>query len=851
MITTYRKLTGKYLSSNKKRSILTIIGIVLSAALICTIGFFIVSMQNAEIESVKSKYGSWHVSYTAPDKELAAKVTGNPKVSRSGFYQQGENIKINEEVSVSSVTASDSALELLPYKIKTGRFPQNDHEAAVENWVLRYVKKDAKLGDRIKLNGREYTLAGILQDNVSSQVNKTGIFLSRDNNIDRHKSVLLAEISPKTNLKRAVSELDGLPKSKTVKAGGRTAASVVNNSPLIDIQGGGDGKSGLSGLYSTVAIVVGIVLVAAIAVIYNSFQISVVERMRQFGLLRAIGATPAQIRKIVLREASVLSLIGVPLGILCGIIAIFAINFIFRIIGKDMVSVAIKVSISPEVMLISAAVSIAAIYISALLPALFAGRISPLSAISGRTAIVKEKIKRRKNMIVNRLFKFEGNMAYKNIKRNRKRYRITVFSIAISVVLFVTFKSFMDMTLNLSGSVNESKNIHFSLQSNGKNSFIKDKIIEDIDGLNSVSKIYKMYNEYNFVQFIDGSREIEAVKSIDGIYGKAAEVKGEKKIPMNGVVTVYDENALEASKKYLQSGSIDVDKLNGENGVILVNKNVVYNKREKKSYVGPVANIKAGDEIELKYSGETRTTSIDDGNITNSYREAAKNGGDIKKVKVLAVLKDEPFDLYGQNGLKLITTGEVAEKLTGINDIRPVALNIAIKDVKNENSAKDQIENIIKSDPSLSVINYLDKNRSTRSVILMIEILVYGFVVVVSLIGSVNIINTLTTNIILRRREFAILKAIGLTQKGLKKMIVLEGFLYAVIGSIYGAIIACGLSYMMYRGTVSVREFSWQIPWSGIAIAAAAAVAIGYLSVLSPLSRINRENLIDTIREDY
>ncbi|PRR82473.1 ABC transporter permease [Clostridium luticellarii] len=851
MITSYKELTGKYLSSNKKRSILTIIGIVLSAALICTIGFFIVSMQNAEIERVKSAYGSWHVSYTAPDKELAAKVTGNPKVSRSGFCQQGENIKINEDVSVSPVIASDSALELLPYKIKTGRFPENDHEAAVENWALRYVKKDAKLGDKIKLNGREYTLAGILQDNLDSQVNKTGIFLSRDNNIDRHKSVLLAEISSKTNLRRAVSELDGLPKNKTVEINGKNTPSVVNNSPLIDIEGGGDGKSGLSGLYSTVAIIIGIVLVAAIAVIYNSFQISVVERMRQFGLLRAIGATPAQIRKIVLREASVLSIIGVPLGLICGIIAIFAINLIFRMIGKDMVSMMMKVSISPVVMLISAAVSIAAIYISALLPALFAGRISPLSAISGRTAIVKEKIKRRKNIIISKLFKFEGNMAYKNIKRNRKRYRITVFSIAISVLLFVTFKSFMDMTLNLSGSVNESKNIHFSIQPNIKSGFIKDDTIKGISALNSVSRIYKMYNEYNFVEFIDKSREIEAVKSIDGVYGKNVEVEGEKKVPMNGIVTVYDENALDASKKYLQSGNIDMNKLNEENGVILINKNLVYNKKEKKSYVGPVANIKAGDEIELKYSGETKTTSIDDGNITNSCKESAENSGDIKKVKVLAVLKDEPFDLNGQNGPKLITTREVAEKLTGINDIKPVVLNIAIKDVKNENSAKDQIENIIKSDPSLSLINHLDKNRSTRSVILMIEILVYGFVVVVSLIGSVNIINTLTTNIILRRREFAILKAIGLTQKGLKKMIVLEGFLYAVIGTIYGSIIACGLSYMMYQGTVSVRESSWQIPWIGIAIAAAAAVIIGYLSVLSPLSRINRENLIDTIREDY
>ncbi|WP_446897369.1 FtsX-like permease family protein [Clostridium sp. LBM24168] len=851
MITSYKKLTGKYIRSNKKRSILTVIGIVLSAALISTIGFFIVSMQNAEIESVKDKYGSWHVMYTAPDKELAAKVTENSKVSRSGFYQQGENIKINEDLSISPVTASDSALELLPYRIKTGRFPQNDREAAVENWVLRYVKKDAKLGDKIKLGGREYTLAGILQDNVGTQVNKTGIFLSKNNNIDRHKSVLLAEISSKTNLKKAVSELDGLPKSKTVKVGGRTSASVVNNSPLIDIQGGGDGKSGLSGLYSTVAIIIGIVLVAAIAVIYNSFQISVVERMRQFGLLRAIGATPAQIRKIVLREASVLSIIGVPLGLVCGIIAIFAINFAFKIIGGDMISIIMKVSISPEVMLISAAVSIAAIYISALLPALFAGRISPLTAISGRTSIVKEKIKRRKNIIVGKLFKFEGNMAYKNIKRNRKRYRITVFSIAISVVLFVTFKSFMDMALNLSDSANESKNIHFSLQSNGKNSFIKDQIIEDISDLNSVSKIYKMYNEYNFVEFIDKSKETEAVKTIDGIYGKETEVEGEKKVPMNGIVTVYDENALEASKKYLQSGNIDINKLNEENGVVLVNKNWVYNKKEKKTYMGPVADIKSGDEIFLKYNSKTNTTSIDNGDIKISDKEAAQSSVGIKKVKVLAVLKDEPFDLYGQNGPKLITTREVVEKLTGINNIKPTGLNIAIKDVKEEDSAKNQIGDIVKSDSSLSLINHLDQNRNAKSVILMIEILVYGFVVVVSLIGSVNIINTLTTNIILRRREFAILKAIGLTQKGLKKMIVLEGFLYAVIGTIYGSIISCGLSYMMYQGTMKVREFSWQIPWSGIAIAAAAAVAIGYLSVLSPLSRINRENLIDTIREDY
>jgi ABC-type transport system, involved in lipoprotein release, permease component len=145
----------------------------------------------------------------------------------------------------------------------------------------------------------------------------------------------------------------------------------------------------------------------------------------------------------------------------------------------------------------------------------------------------------------------------------------------------------------------------------------------------------------------------------------------------------------------------------------------------------------------------------------------------------------------------------------------------------------------------------LDQNRNTKSSVLIVKILIYGFVVIVSIIGSINIINTLTTNIILRKREFAALKSIGLTQRGLKKMITLEGLLYAVVGIIYGSIISCGLSYMIYRGISGIRESTWPVPWSGMIIAAAAAVIIGYISTLSPLSRINRENIIDTIRQDY
>ena len=148
------------------------------------------------------------------------------------------------------------------------------------------------------------------------------------------------------------------------------------------------------------------------------------------------------------------------------------------------------------------------------------------------------------------------------------------------------------------------------------------------------------------------------------------------------------------------------------------------------------------------------------------------------------------------------------------------------------------------------IINKIDKQRNTKTSILMIKILLYGFVIVISLIGSVNIINTLTTNIILRKSEFGTLKAIGLTQKGLKKMIILEGILYCVVGCIYGAIIGSILSYVMYMGFGGIGEFKWMIPWQGILIATGASLVIGYLSVLAPLRRIKNENLIDAIRED-
>lgn len=836
MITSYKQLTGKYLKRNKKRTTLTIIGIMLSVALISTIGLFFKGMQDAQIQDAKNSGGSFHLAFLKTDEKLISKIVNNPKVSRSGFYNISEEIMIGDKLVVNIITATDKALELFPYNAKLGRLPESENEVAMEKWVLPYIKKDANIGDKIKIVDKEYTIVGILEDNVQNQMDGNGLVLSKNNNINKQKASLLVEISSKTNLKTALRELKQLGEKD----------SVIENSYLLQMLGVGDNSSGFAGLYIALAIIIGIVLISTIAVIYNSFQISVVERIKQFGLLRAVGTTPRQIRKIVLREATILGVIAIPLGLVCSIIAIFGIIIAFKLIGVDSV-MPMKISISPMILLVSAGVGLISIYLSALVPAYFAGKISPLNAISGRNSITKEKIKRRKNIVIQKIFGFEGALAAKNIKRNRKRYRITVFSIVISVVLFVTFKSFMDMSLNISSDLNESKNIHFSVVRDNQGTTgkftIDNKIQDNIKALKSVDKVYGVYDPYFFDMAINKNSEIKEIQDMKDTYKKTT-LGGVEKTLIGSSIAIYDVDSLEVSKKYLQSGNIDIEKLNSENGVILINKNRVYNQNTEKEYFGPIADIKVGDEIDLQFSKGGRLA------IDEVKTEFGK--GKIEKVKVMAILESEPFNYSGlSNGLKIITTEEIGKKLIGEDEILPVNLRIVLKDIKNEEAGKIGIETAIKSNPSLQIINNIDSNRESKSAILMVQILLYGFVLVVSLIGSVNIVNTLTTNIILRKREFATLKSIGLTQKGLKKMILLEGLLYGIVGAIYGSIIGCGISFLLFKSMGGFREFGWMVPWQAIAIASVAAIVIGYVSVLSPLSRIKKENLIQAVREDY
>ena len=825
MINNYTEITGKYLRANKKRTGLTLIGIILSVSLISSIGFFIKSMQETQIQDMKNTYGSWHVMYEKADESLITKIKNNPITLRSGTYTIGEFEDIEDKLKARVIIASGDAFKMLPYKLKEGRFPENDEELVAEKWFLEKITIDSKLGDKIKVLNKEYTLVGILNNSTINQYKGLGELLTFEATINSDQKSLLVELTPNSKLKNNIDELKALSDEKLV----------TENELLVIAQGQGMPK----GMIVVLTIIIGIVVLATIAVIYNAFQISVVERIKQFGLLRAVGATPKQIRKVIVREATFLAVIGIPIGLGFGILAIYGIDIAFNIIGGTNI-VFKATTISSDVVLISILIGLLSIYISAFLPAIFAGKISPLIAISSRTSITKEKVKRRKNFILERLFGFEGALAAKNMKRNRKRYRITVFSIVISVTLFISFKSFMDMSFNVYSEINESDKIHFSIETDynneEKNNGIREDIIQEINNLSYTDTSYKVFLSYYFDAVFDNTNENRDIRELGTVYQDIT-YNDEIKTQMGASLVIYDEKSFEVAKGYLKEGEISLEELNGQNGVIIIGKNRIYNEKTERTFYGPVASIGLGDQVFLQ----------------SGYEENGKvkfGQGEVNKVKVLGVLESDPFDFSGdQSKLKILTTIDVAKKLTNKN-IDPVGLKIKLKDIKHEEMAKKRIESIINDQANLSLINNIDRNRTGKSGVLMAKILLYGFVVVVTLISTVNIINTLTTNIILRRKEFAILKSIGLTQKGLRKMITLEGMLYGIYGTIYGSVFGSLLSYALFKGISDVREQSYQLPLNAILIATIGAILIGYLSVLAPIRRMRKDNLIDVVRED-
>jgi len=791
------------------------------------------------IENSKRSMGAFHVAISNVSEDEINKIQTNINVNSLGVMISKNAVPFIKDKNIELNYLNEAAFKLMNINLEEGQLPKSNNEVVIERWILRYFDEEVKVGDIIKIQDedgdeKDYTLSGIAKDDWQNQgegISKAYL-IKNDSNV-KDDSTVLVEIKDEADKQEVIKEVSNLVSSKS---------EVVQNKDLLRLIGESSNADMNKSLFMIVFIVIGIVVLATVVVIYNAFHISIAERMKQFGLLRAIGTTKKQIMNLVIREASIMIFIGIPLGVFFGIVAVYCIAFTFNKMSGLGEFSNLKVVTSPFVLLLSGGIGAATIYVSAYLPARSAGKISPLMAISSQSLIKKEK-RNRSGKFLGKVFKIDTAMALKNVKRNKRRFYITVLSMAISVTLFVTFMSFAKFSNNFSEKVTEDNDIAFNIYDNGnteKLDVINNKLIEEVRNISGVGEVYKHYNSILTQGFVEESaipKEVRqwAAENRDEDLFKS-KVDGKNKSKISVVFQAYEDNKLNVAKKYIKEGSIDNLK-DGE--VIIVRETTFFG--DKRSLIAPMANLKVGDDILIS-------------DVEYSDGQENFNSKELKKVKVAAIMDVQPFsDLDYQGVLNVIGSKNTVKNI--IEGNQQQMKNFKVTDVgikiKNE-SYLDKIDKSLKkienTNAGIGYYNKIESAKSEKAYKLQMSILLMGFIIVITLISAVNIVNTVTTNILLRNKEIAALKAIGMTRKQVRKMITFEGVLFGLYGGIIGSVAGTILAYILYNPMSNIRDFKFTLPWNSIIISIVAVIIMGYVSALIPLRRLSKQNIIDSIR---
>ncbi|AFS78223.1 ABC transporter permease protein [Gottschalkia acidurici 9a] len=871
----YKDITYRYLKGQRNRTLLTILGIVLSVALISSIGTIMLSAKNASVEDAIRRVGSYHANFKNIDKMNADKLVNHTGISESGRMtfegsaivresteQERKKYGIDIPYRYIDISAYEQeALDMVTYNLKEGRLPESSDEIAIEHWMLSYFDKDIKLGDKLKLTignrvgleneekketfekkkKKDYTLVGIIEPEYFWRGNlvTTGITIM-DEKTDAKSSYNVYVKVP--DIKNANEKIKSIAKNI-----GESEENIEYNNRLLRLSAESMNETFNESVIALLIFVISIIMICTIAVIYNSFNISVLERTNQFGLLRSVGATPEQIREIVLKEAFILSVIGIPLGLFLGLFAMKAVLYIISLLKLSINALDyMKITISRSVFLISSIIGLITVFLSAIAPARRAGKVSPLEAVKNTGSIKKESMgKGRKRIFIRKILGVEGEIAYKNLTRNRKRFIITVFSMVISISLFIIFSSFSNY-MSKAGAIDKDELGDFMLY--GSMGDETDEIYSKLKKVTDVERVYKINKDQGEILI----EENKITKKLKEMSSESFKVERDNLVKVDGIeiFTIGDDN-FEMLKSVLEKGSLDVKELNEQNGVLVINNTRVYNQDTNKRSLIKGYNLDVGDK--LLYSSR----KVDNTGVEKRYDE----------LKVMGILEKVIFEntlgnTHMSGGMSIITTEQVWKELFNRdkenqepNSAKSVSEEISMMIIQmaeggNNESITPYLNDLEENIKEFSYIDFSEMARESRKAEAIMNIFLYGFVAIITLISSINIINTISTNIMLRTKEIATIKAVGMTQFGVKAMIALESLYYGIYASIIGGTVGTLLAYMLYRITFRISEFEWTMPWQSIIIACLGSTIIALLSGIYPIKKINDKIIVESIKAE-
>ncbi len=897
------ELTIKNLKQNKKRTMVTIFGIMLSVALVTAITTFLSSMQGSLIEYAKRNIGDYHLYVTDIPAEEQKYFLKNEKIGKIMKTQTlgeitMEEVKLDEyEDSVPQMRLKAFGEDALTHTGKflyEGRLPKNEKEVVFPMnlvWIesLQYV-----VGDEItfRVNGVEqtYTICGMSNypsfEFYTDEGNMGYTFLTKlSHDAEGETSDLFITMKDPKDTYRFYEEL--------TKKRGYAENQIEVNHNLLRFEGVTRSEATMQILYRLAFLVILIIIFTSVFVIKNSFDISITERIRQYGMLASIGATSKQIRKNVLFEGFALGIIAVPLGVLCGIFAIWVtlrgVMWILEDAGLAAEFYNLQLHISGGAVVAAVVVAVVTIFISALIPARKAAKVAPIDAIreakdvkiSGkklRTPKLLQKLfgiegeladknlkrsrkkyrttvfsifskdvkisgkKLRTPKLLQKLFGIEGELADKNLKRSRKKYRTTVFSIFLSVVLFVSISSMMKYAFELQDL--QVRKQDFNLYAWIQNVRSKELTSEAWTGKDYDRQLEIEKEAYQKVKKLEGIKRATIVKYMVANVDAAA----------------FSERALELQQQMTEGCT-------REDMQEMINVKVYsVEDREYRDYLKDLGlDYEEAEGKAILLDQALYEVSVDGKPIREKYRYLDVEEGDTLSIQeltgedwkqnektpleIVKVTEEAPFGLQSGIGFGMIRV-IVSEKMMEQFDHWYDGIRIDAEDTRKLAEEIEQIEQVDGGTVEWDVNDLDAEARESKSLILVVSIFVYGFIAVISVIGITNVFNTITTNMTLRSREFAILKSVGMTEKEFRKMIRYESLLYGVKALALGLPAGVLLSYLFHYLFVGILIVEYKLPWREMGIAVVFVFLIISLTMHYAVKKSQKQNIIETIRSE-
>jgi putative ABC transport system permease protein len=883
ILTTY---TLKYLRLNQKRTAVTILGVILSVALICGVFLLGVSFQQVMIDHEIFMWGNWHAQFHAVPYQNAKYITENSAVQTAMLSSWLGNATYGSQNAVRPylyVTAYD-ALSFQNHSIQliSGRFPQSAEELLISPVMIRDSGLDLKPGSTLQLafgqrnipnhdelvkawGGEEFVALAdgeTFTPTVSKTYTVVGVMAPLPN-----ETSMPADFSALTYLDPAqlaatdkvdISILARDPRSLSTRApemaksaGLNVSAgpdgklkSITYNENLLPWLGGSGRSNYVRSFLGIIAFLIALIVCGSTLLIYNAFAISISERKKQFGMFASVGATSAQIRRIVLTEAGVIAAIGIPLGILGAIAGVAILVKLTQGIVSQLILDAeqgLPLVVSPLVIGLTVLFSATTILLSAWIPARRASQVSPIDAIRQSGEIQEgNPLNLRTNPLIRRVFGFEGELALKSLQRDRKRYLTTLLSLMLSIILFVAFNAlrlYTDTTTNLAV---QAMNYDLQIDLDYRQSHAKDfaNLVSQLPEVQRVS-----YDRCSHEQYIPPRATItdpayQALQEMTSLKFESLPepVEGETYAFVLKVCTVGSSEFAH----YAAQLGLDLRQFSDPSKPLGILLNHTTRRQGGKLYDFDLFNLKPGDTITAtQMSGWSPPQAGDEATPSLTWT-------------VGAVTRETPLGFMG-GGSEMIVSDAVFD---GLSDqmLQLGPINNGHMTVKSDDpdAAVEAIERLYKSTVGgdFSYYSMKEFNRSKNLQTMMTNLFFYGFLALITLIGVTNIVNTLDTNIKLRRREIAMLKSVGLTPAGFLRMLRYESLFYGLTALLYGLPIGIALSFLIYKQFGGVIYFAFSLPWWAIAATVLGILAIVFTTMMVSGAMIRNDNIVDTLKEE-